>query len=75
VRNVVEAMSPFSAETIVVIVSNPVDLLTTLALQLSRLPASQVIGSGTFLDSVRLRGLISDEAMVRVCSSILIDRR
>ncbi|KAK3943423.1 hypothetical protein QBC46DRAFT_377778 [Diplogelasinospora grovesii] len=60
VRNVVNAMKPFRSDTILLVVANPVDLLTSLAQKLSRLPASQVLGSGTFLDSVRLRGLMAD---------------
>ncbi|KAH6645636.1 lactate dehydrogenase/glycoside hydrolase [Truncatella angustata] len=64
VRNVVTAMSPFKPETILLVVANPVDLLTSLAQNLARLPASQVLGSGTFLDSVRLRGLMADRTGV-----------
>jgi L-lactate dehydrogenase len=65
VRSVIQAMRPFRDDAILLVVSNPVDLLTTLALQLSGLPASQVLGSGTLLDSVRLRGLLAGRAGVR----------
>ncbi|KAK4443518.1 L-lactate dehydrogenase [Podospora aff. communis PSN243] len=60
VRNVVDAMAPLRPSTILLIVSNPVDLLTTLALQVSQLPPSQVLGAGTFLQSARLRGLMAE---------------
>jgi L-lactate dehydrogenase len=60
VRNVVDAMAPLRPSTILLIVSNPVDLLTTLALQVSQLPPSQVLGCGTFLESARLRGLMAE---------------
>ncbi len=40
---------------VLLIATNPVDVLTYLAQQLSDLPASRVIGSGTVLDSARLR--------------------
>ncbi|RDW93839.1 lactate/malate dehydrogenase family protein [Aspergillus mulundensis] len=60
-RNAVTGMKPFSPSTILIVVANPVDLLSSLALELSGLPPSQVIGSGTFLDSVRLRGLVADK--------------
>ncbi|KAH8902823.1 lactate dehydrogenase [Coniochaeta sp. PMI_546] len=60
VRNVVNAMRPFRSDAILVVVANPVDLLTSLAQKISKLPPSQVLGSGTFLDSTRLRGLMAD---------------
>ncbi|RHZ53270.1 lactate/malate dehydrogenase family protein [Aspergillus thermomutatus] len=64
VRSVIPAMRPFRPDAILLVVSNPVDLLTTVAQQLSGLPASQVLGSGTLLDSVRLRGLLANQAGV-----------
>ncbi|RLL95564.1 hypothetical protein CFD26_105267 [Aspergillus turcosus] len=64
VRSVIQAMRPFRADAVLLVVSNPVDLLTTLAQRLSGLPASQVLGSGTLLDSVRLRGLLAEQAGV-----------
>lgn len=44
---------------IVVVVSNPVDVLTYLAAQRLGLPATQVIGLGTQLDTIRFRSLIA----------------
>ncbi len=38
-----------------VIVSNPVDIMTYVFTKISRLPENQVIGSGTILDTARLR--------------------
>lgn len=61
-----EAMTPFRPDAILVVVSNPVDLMTTLCLQLSGLPPTRVLGSGTFLDSMRMRGLIADNRGVRL---------
>jgi L-lactate dehydrogenase len=45
---------------IVVVVSNPVDVLTYLAAERMSLPASQVIGLGTQLDTLRFRSLIAE---------------
>lgn len=42
------------------IVSNPVDVLTYVAWKLSGFPSNRVIGSGTNLDSSRFRFLIAD---------------
>ncbi len=46
-------------DAIVLVVSNPVDVLTYLATNLLGLPASQVIGLGTVLDTARFRSLIA----------------
>lgn len=42
-----------------VIVTNPLDVMVMLAQKLSKLPASRVIGTGTMLDSARLRVILS----------------
>jgi len=46
-------------EAIVFVVSNPVDILTQLAVEKTGLPASQVLGLGTVLDTSRFCSLIS----------------
>ena len=46
-------------EGVLLLATNPVDVMTYVALQLSGLPASRVIGSGTVLDSARFRFEIS----------------
>ncbi|WP_372520757.1 L-lactate dehydrogenase [Candidatus Ruminimicrobiellum ovillum] len=40
---------------VLLIVANPVDILTTVAIKLSGLPENKVIGSGTVLDTARLK--------------------
>jgi len=45
-------------ETILLVASNPVDVMTGIATRLSGLPATRVIGSGTVLDSARFRHLL-----------------
>ena len=44
---------------ILVIVTNPLDVMVMLAQKLSKLPSSRVIGTGTMLDSARLRVILS----------------
>ncbi len=44
---------------ILLIVSNPVDILTYVALKLSEYPMNRVVGSGTVLDTARFRYLLS----------------
>ena len=45
---------------IIVVASNPVDLMTYVVAKVSGLPKNRVIGSGTVLDTARLRYLVSD---------------
>jgi len=61
-HTVIDAMKPFRSDTVLLLVSNPVDVLTSCAQELSGLPKSQVIGCGTFLDTVRLRGMLAAKA-------------
>lgn len=49
---------------IYLVVSNPVDVCTYLTLKYSKLKSSQVIGSGTTLDSARLRFLLGEHFSV-----------
>ena len=62
--SIVEALrrTPFSG--ILLIVANPVDVLTCEAQRLSGYPASRVIGSGTVLDSARLKQLLGRRLQV-----------
>ncbi|KAI3804824.1 hypothetical protein L1987_26659 [Smallanthus sonchifolius] len=57
---IIPPLSAGSPDAILLIVSNPVDVLTYVAWKLSGLPANRVIGSGTNLDSSRFRFLIAD---------------
>ena len=50
-----------SPEAMVLMVSNPVDVLTWQALRITGLSASRVFGTGTLLDSARFRRVLSDE--------------
>ncbi|PWY91992.1 L-lactate/malate dehydrogenase [Aspergillus heteromorphus CBS 117.55] len=58
-KSILNEMRPFSPHTVILVVANPVDLLTTLAQDIAGLPRKQVIGTGTSLDSIRLRGEVS----------------
>ena len=51
----------YPEHAIVLVVSNPVDVLTYLAAQRLKLPSSQVLGLGTQLDTIRFRSLIAAE--------------
>lgn len=45
-------------EAILLVASNPVDVLTQVTLELSGLPMGRVLGSGTILDTARFRSLL-----------------
>jgi len=64
---VVASLQPLRRDAVLLIVANPVDVLTGFALERSGLPPAQVIGSGTMLDSVRLRGMLAEELHVGFC--------
>ena len=51
----------YSPNAVLLIVSNPVDILTYVTYKISGFPAKRVIGSGTVLDSSRLKYEISKE--------------
>lgn len=57
-------MKPFRENTVLLLVANPVDVLTYYAQKFAGLPRDQVIGSGTFLDTARLRGILADKVGV-----------
>jgi L-lactate dehydrogenase len=54
-RGIVEEVVRANPDGLLLVATNPVDALTFAALRLSGLPASRVLGSGTVLDTARLR--------------------
>lgn len=59
-RGILAELKPtIRKDAIVFVVSNPVDVLTYLAIKELGLPASQVIGLGTVLDTTRLRSMLA----------------
>jgi len=59
VKGVVENILKYSPEAIFVIISNPMDTMTYLALKASGLPKNRVIGMGGMLDSNRFKFYLS----------------
>lgn len=60
-KGVIPNLVSKSPNTILIIVSNPVDILTYVAWKLSGLPKNRVIGSGTYLDSSRFRTILAQK--------------
>jgi malate/lactate dehydrogenase len=62
VRGIAAKLAGFSG--ILVMVTNPVDVLTAVMTEASGLPRSHVIGTGTMLDTARLRQILGQELRV-----------
>lgn len=60
IKSIADKIVPVAPNATYVIVSNPVDILTYVFLKHTRLPQERVIGSGTMLDTARLRSRISE---------------
>ena len=59
-KSIIPEITKYAPNAIYIIVSNPVDVLTYTFLKLSGLPESHIIGSGTILDTARLRSRLSE---------------
>ena len=59
-KSIIPEISKRDFQGILLIVSNPVDILTYTALKLSGFPENRVIGSGTVLDTARLKYALSE---------------
>lgn len=57
-KSIIPEIRKRECEGILLVVSNPVDILTYAALKLSGFPANRVFGSGTVLDTARLKYLL-----------------
>ena len=60
-RDVVSQVAPQSPNALLVIVSNPVDVMTRVAQEVSGFDPKHVIGSGTNLDSARFRHILGQK--------------
>lgn len=74
-KKIVKSIMEFApSDVILMTVSNPVDILTYITYKLSGLPKNQVLGSGTVLDTSRLKYMISRKTGVdaRNCHTYII---
>lgn len=62
IKSVMPKVAQYAPDAIYVVVSNPVDIITYTILKTTDLPESRVFGSGTLLDSSRLREMLSSKA-------------
>jgi len=53
-----------SPEAILIIVTNPLDVMTYVAIKTSELPLDRVLGVGTLIDSARFRKILSEKYLI-----------
>jgi L-lactate dehydrogenase len=63
-KDIIPKITRYAGDAILLVVSNPMDILTYLTLKISGFSANRVFGSGTVLDSSRFRYLISEHCRV-----------
>lgn len=63
-KSIIPEIKNRNCEGILLIVSNPVDILTYVTLKLSGFPSNRVIGSGTVLDTARLKYVLGKHLQV-----------
>ncbi|MCI5893409.1 MAG: L-lactate dehydrogenase [Clostridiales bacterium] len=63
-KSIMSEIKKADIKGILLVVSNPVDILTYTAMKLSGLPENRVIGSGTVLDTARLKYQLSEHLSV-----------
>ena len=59
-KSIIPQITAVNSEAVILVVSNPVDILTYVTLKLSGFPPNRVIGSGTVLDTARLKYLLGE---------------
>ncbi len=59
-KSIIPEITKYAPDATYIIVSNPVDVLTYTFLKLSGIPESRIIGSGTILDTARLRTRLAE---------------
>ena len=63
-RDIVPRVMAAAPEALLLVATNPVDVLTWRAREISGLPSARVIGSGTILDTARFRSLLGERFRV-----------
>ena len=66
VSDITKSIMKYAKDPIVLVVSNPVDIMTCVVQEVSGLSPKRVISTGTTLDTARLRRLVSEECEVAI---------
>jgi L-lactate dehydrogenase len=67
-KKVIPQVLQFASEALLLVVSNPVDVITQVVTKLSGIDPNKVIGSGTLLDTARFRALLGEHLGVAAVS-------
>ena len=59
-QSIIPQIAENAPESIILIATNPVDVITKIVLDISHFPRERVIGSGTVLDTARFRSMLSE---------------
>ena len=59
-KQVIPKITEHNDQCVLLVATNPVDIMTYVSLKLSGFPPNRVIGSGTILDTARLRSLLGE---------------
>lgn len=65
-NSIMEQLLRYNKDCIIIVVSNPVDVLTRMVFEASGFPPERVIGSGTVLDTARLKYLLGEHFKVDI---------
>lgn len=73
-KNIFTEVLKYNQKAIILVISNPVDVLTAVIREITGFDRSRVIGTGTLLDSARLSGIISSfmEISPRSISGLMV---
>lgn len=63
-KQIIPQITRYNTTATIIVVSNPVDVLTYAALKFSNFPKERIIGTGTTLDSARFRYLLSQNCRI-----------
>lgn len=64
IRQIIGEVERYSPQAIVIVVTNPVDVITYVALKHSSFPRSRLISAGTIIDSARFMRILSDHVQI-----------
>lgn len=63
-KKIVPEIVKFAPNCIILVATNPADIITKIVLDFSQFPKERVIGAGTVLDSARFRAILAEELNV-----------
>lgn len=68
-QDIAKGLSPIKEDSIIMLVTNPVDIITKMAQDIFPVDNKQILGTGTLLDSARLRWRAAEHLAINVKSS------